>query len=284
MAKKSTKSVRGVATKGKSKGGTKGGPVKNVKPHGMKAGNAAAKDRSASRIMLPPKPGKDPRDASGRWVPIYGSLIPDTWMTAEDREQHESPWLLCMRSYPTDIDRSPYVDQEFEEVESILRRGSQSRPRLDHVDTLKASGWARAVAQRRPAIVHFSGHGDRRGLILEDDADRTSVLVENWALEQMFSRLAGAATRLVVLNACYSHDAARRISRHLDFAVGMEGTIGERSAAAFSRGLYSALVEGCSVERSFRAGCRQLELLAPSEANRPRLFARTKPDVALSLI
>ncbi|MEM9153383.1 MAG: CHAT domain-containing protein [Cyanobacteria bacterium P01_F01_bin.3] len=144
----------------------------------------------------------------------------------------------------------------------------------------------RALLDRNPQIVHFSGHGfgvsrpdapsdkpptDCRdisfvlegetgpeGLLLEDETGH-SKLISTDAIAHLFS-LFSDEIECVVLNTCYSATQAEAIIRHIPYVVGMKKAIGDRAAIDFTLGFYDALLAGRSVEFAYQLGCNAIQL------------------------
>lgn len=137
------------------------------------------------------------------------------------------------------------------------------------------SKWAVSVDQMmrhlnewQPAVLHFSGHGDRAGLRFRAEhepaapprrdlvaegsggiqlhGERCPRLVSDRALAQMIAA-AAPSTKVVVLNACFSDAVAEPLRHVVDCVVGMSGAIGDEAARAFAVGFYRALGNGRSV-------------------------------------
>jgi hypothetical protein len=119
--------------------------------------------------------------------------------------------ILIVAANPKDTSRLR-LDEEVREIEAALQR-SQRRNQF----SVKAT-WAprtkdlrRALLDEQPYVVHFSGHGDPEGLVLED-AVGEAVIVPPKALEGLFN-LFRDNLRCVLLNACYSEAQATAIAR-----------------------------------------------------------------------
>jgi hypothetical protein len=155
------------------------------------------------------------------------------------------------------------LQQECAAIEDELRRTSQRDDFDFH------SAWAvsvdalmRYLNQLSPTILHFSGHGAGRntgthldshrdieslqgaGIFLEDGQQHQYV--SEWALAQMIAT-ASPATRLVVLNACYTAAIADSLRQFVDCVIGIRGAIQDPAAHTFATALYRALGHGRSV-------------------------------------
>ncbi|WP_243146822.1 CHAT domain-containing protein [Scytonema sp. UIC 10036] len=77
-----------------------------------------------------------------------------------------------------------------------------------------------------PQIVHFCGHGmEDEGLVLQDETGQVKLVSTN-ALAGLF-KLFADKVECVLLNACYSELQAEVIKHHIDYAIGMNQSLGE---------------------------------------------------------
>lgn len=135
------------------------------------------------------------------------------------------------------------------------------------------------LMRHRPTIVHFSGHGSRRGELLLEDARGNPEKVSADDLAALFE-IFRDGIRLVVLNACYSAIQAQAIAGQIDCVVGMETAIPDAAAIEFAAKFYEALAFGRNVDEALRIGKLQVRL---ARAGRPavvHLHARNGVDPA----
>ncbi|GEM_PF-5898633 len=59
----------------------------------------------------------------------------------------------------------------------------------------------------------------------------------------MFKLFAAKGVECVLPNACYSEVQAKAISQHVNYVIGMNKTIGDKAAIAFSVAFYDALAD-----------------------------------------
>jgi hypothetical protein len=124
-----------------------------------------------------------------------------------------------------------------------------------------------ALLRHRPQVVHFSGHGSPgRGLYLNDDDDRPTP-VNQVSLVGLVSVLKDEL-RVVVLNACHSHELGRAVVAVLECAIGMEAAIRDEDAIRFAATFYQALAYGRSVRVAFELGKVAIGLSASAGDNR----------------
>ena len=78
----------------------------------------------------------------------------------------------------------------------------------------------------------------------------------------------------VLLNACYSKDQAKAISKHINYVIGMNKSVSDEASIAFTIGFYQALGAGRTIEEAYELGCAHIELLGISEYQTPVLIKK----------
>ena len=172
------------------------------------------------------------------------------------------------------------LDHEVREIESKVRAA-------DHRDNLRIiTKWAvrpddllQFLNEKKPNIVHFSGHGSPTEKLVLMDSEGRSIPVSKEALAALF-RTMRDSVRLVVLNACFSESQANAIVQEIDCAIGMSRGIGDRAAITFAASFYRALGFGCSVKEAFEQGKVSLQLEGIPEETTPILLCREGIDPA----
>lgn len=166
--------------------------------------------------------------------------------------------ILFVMANPTDTTRLR-LNTEFREVDNGLRLSS-----LRDDFELEISGATRPTDLRRqmlrysPQFVHFSGHGETEGIILEDENGNAKT-VGTESLAGLFS-LFSDTTECVILNSCYSEHQAKAIHKHIPFVIGMNKAVPDAAAIQFAIGFYDAIGAGRSVENAFEFGKNAIDL------------------------
>lgn len=166
--------------------------------------------------------------------------------------------ILILSANPKDTARLR-LDEEVREIEEGLRR-SKHREQF-----IIQSKWAvrlrdlrRAMLDEEPQIVHFCGHGEEDGLMVEDE-NGNAILVDLDALAGLFE-LFKNQVECVLLNACYSQLQAEAINKHITYVIGMSKGIQDTTAIEFAVGFYDALGAGKSIEEAFKFGRNAIQL------------------------
>lgn len=184
--------------------------------------------------------------------------------------------ILIVSANPIDTDPLR-LDQEAREIKEGLRL-SRDRDlfKIEQEWAVRTKDLRRALLNHRPQIVHFCGHGEVSGILLEDNNGR-AALVSQEALAKLF-KLFEKDVECVVLNACLSWEQAEAISEHINYVVGMSKEVGDAAAIEFAVGFYDALGAGEPYARAFEFGTSAIELEGLNEEDTPQLFE--KPGAA----
>ncbi|MBR8840754.1 MAG: PD40 domain-containing protein [Stigonema ocellatum SAG 48.90 = DSM 106950] len=185
--------------------------------------------------------------------------------------------ILILAANPQGTSRLQ-LDKEVREIDEGLRRGfRRSQFRLEQKWAVRQRDFYRAILDFQPQIVHFSGHGTGvDGIVLEDETDQP-VEVNALALASMFKVFAKHGVQCVVLNACYSQVQAKAISQHINYVIGMNKTVGDKAAIAFSVAFYDALAAGQDIEDAYELACAIL--INYLEQQTPVLFKKDQISI-----
>jgi tetratricopeptide (TPR) repeat protein len=166
--------------------------------------------------------------------------------------------ILILSANPKNTNRLR-LDQEVREIKEGLRRSKKRGEfSIEIEEAVRLRDLRRAMLSYEPQIVHFSGHGNVKGIALEDDLGN-AVLVPPKALAGLF-KLFKDQVVCVLLNACYSEAQAVAVNEYIPYVIGMNYAIPDQTALEFSIGFYDALGAGKSIEEAFRFGCNAIEL------------------------
>lgn len=172
------------------------------------------------------------------------------------------------------------VDVEVNQIKDAWRK-SQLRERVEIVyePAVLVSQLQSHLQEHEPDILHFAGHGESHGILVEK-ADGNKQVISNEALVKTL-KLYRQTLRCVVLNACYSEGLATLLASELGVAVGMITAVGDRSAIKFARGFYRAICNGRDVRFAFESGCVEVDLETLPGANYPQLRHAVDPATVI---
>lgn len=169
------------------------------------------------------------------------------------------------------------LDEEYRDIREKIR-ASRHRDKLalEMWPAARPDDLIQALNERRPAILHLSGHGTAAGIVLVGD-DGAARLVPREGLVALLHQFADDV-RVVVLNTCFGERQARAITRSIECAIGMPAEADDEAARVFAASFYRALGFGRSVKDAFDQGCAAIKLENLPQGTRPRLVARDDVD------
>jgi len=171
--------------------------------------------------------------------------------------------ILILAANPKDTPKLRLDKEIRDSMESILRAKFRDRFEIHSQGAVGTRDLRKAILELEPNIVHFIGHGEKEGLILEDEMG-FSKLVTAEALSGLF-KLFSDKIECIILSACYSAKQALAINKHIDYVIGMQKDITDEAAIEFSVGFYDTLGAGKSIERAFEIGCSAIQLHCPDQ-------------------
>ena len=119
----------------------------------------------------------------------------------------------------------------------------------------------------RPDILHFSGHGTEYSSLVFQDGDELS----SEQLEKTFQSLPFKIS-VVFLNACYSKQQARAISKYVDYIIGMKKAVSDEAAIIFSSKFYKSLLKKINYKEAYDDAIAYLSYYLENESSIPKLI------------
>jgi len=210
---------------------------------------------------------------------IQGSKS-QTGVTIEQPRTNYKPVKVLYLCANAKGDQPLELDEEVREIAMKIRT-SRHRDAIEFISqwAIRSNDLLVALTEFQPQIVHFGGHGTSHGDLVLLDNNRRPKVVSAVAIQELF-RSFKTTVRLVLLNACFSLDLAEAIKKHIDCAVGMEGSISDSGAIVFAASFYYSIGSGSSVARAYEDARLALMLEGISEADSPRLMVREGVDPA----
>ena len=173
------------------------------------------------------------------------------------------------------------LDEEVREIEEALQR-SKYRNQFSIKSKWASRGkdLRRALLDEQPQILHFSGHGDPNGLVIENSVGEAAIIPPD-GLKGLFN-LFSKNLECVLLNACYSETQARAISARVPYVIGMKEEIADDLAIEFAVGFYDALGAGRTIEEAFQFANNAIEMLGRSEELQSVLLSKQQLQISAS--
>lgn len=151
-------------------------------------------------------------------------------------------------------------DQELRIIRDAIAR-AKYRERFELLPPVVAAridDLRRALLDDTVNILHFAGHGDDKGILLEDEAG--DAMPWSYAvLAEYLKRF--ESIRCVVLNACYG--GSQLVAPLCGHTIAMEEELDDPAAIEFARGFYDALGAG----RDFAFAAKEGELTAKAKGH-----------------
>lgn len=175
--------------------------------------------------------------------------------------------ILVLSASPIDENRLR-VDEELGDIENGLKLATlRDKFELKSKWAITAKTLQQAMLDEHPTIVPFSGHGDTKGIAIEDSLGNSKP-IDNTAIGSLFELFSGS-TECVVLNSCYSQSQANEIAKHIPYVIGMRSSVEDKAAIAFSVGFYAALGAGKDIKFAYRMGTVAIKLEGASGSDLP---------------
>ncbi len=163
------------------------------------------------------------------------------------------------------------IDEEQRDIEKGLRLATlRDQFELKSQWAVTTKTLQQAILDENPVIVHFSGHGDTKGIAVEDSLGNMK-LIENDAIGSLFE-LFSDNIKCVILNSCYSESQAKEIAKHIPYVIGMKSSVNDKAAIAFAVGFYTALGAGKDIQFAHKMGTVAIKLEGISGSDIPVLL------------
>ncbi len=186
--------------------------------------------------------------------------------------------ILILSANPRDTARLR-LDKEIREIQERLKRAKYGRQfTVQQATAVRICDLQQELLEHEPHIVHFCGHGENEGLLLENNLDE-AVLVPAEGLASLFA-LCSRHVECVLLNSCHSRGQAEVISQHIPYVIGMKKEVLDDAAVEFAGSFYGALGAGRSIEDAFQFGRNVIQLHDLPDHLTPILLERQATDEA----
>jgi hypothetical protein len=161
---------------------------------------------------------------------------------------------------------------------AAIQQAIASSPHRDNLQllapvlALNFDSLLQGIGNNQPDILHFSGHAGKKGLILSDEHNNAEVLSRE-IIHDIFESF-GKTFQCVFLNACYSSEQAKVISRYAEYVIGMNLPIGDKTAIMFSEAFYRSLCNEPSFnyEKAFKQAKIKLKHKIQEESTIPEIW------------
>jgi hypothetical protein len=160
------------------------------------------------------------------------------------------PRILICYSNPIDTARLR-LDIEHSEIESVLSKSGLDTGLIKRLHATTLETLLDELSEGSFEIIEFSGHGNNKGIYLENDARTSSQLITTDVLLHIL-KIASPTLRALLLTCCYSENYKLKISNYVPYLISVDGPAPDKAAIQFSKRFFSTyLAPPYSVERAF---------------------------------
>jgi hypothetical protein len=161
--------------------------------------------------------------------------------------------ILFLAASPKDLPPLR-LGEEMREIEEQLQLGRyRDRFRFESAQAVRLKDIGYELANRKPWIVHFAGHGKRDGSLYVEDEKGYSTPAGPVGLAELF-RLRADTIECVVVNACHSLRLGQAVADTVTHVIAMRNEIADPAAITFSTGFYQSLAAGEPIAKAFVQG------------------------------
>jgi hypothetical protein len=191
--------------------------------------------------------------------------------------------ILFLAADPTNVFYRPFLGKELRGIQDAIH-SSHYRNSFELVPrwAVRPQDLIQSLIRYSPDIVHITGHGNRRGIILENEHGRRKTVGSTRLLEIFKS--CEKSIKLIFLNMCYSKFRARALSQVADFIIGMDRLVCDEHAIAFAAHFYEAIASGGSVQQAFDVAKLSVILPGKQILGDYNLFARNGTITSKSIL
>ena len=156
--------------------------------------------------------------------------------------------VLLISADPKDTSPARSEQERRALVKAVREADYRHRVIVEHVHGCHGDDIHNSLNDHIPNILQFLGHGDTAGLYFEGrDNEANPVFMRAFAdVLQQYETI-----KLVILNTCNSQSEGQCIADAVGSCIGMEGTIRNSDAIAFSKEFYTAFGGGHDIKDSF---------------------------------
>lgn len=209
-------------------------------------------------------------DQDSKWEETILNKIHYIISLNSEKKEKLKDTILFLSASPTDETRLR-VDEEYKKIDLGISQ-SQYRDNLQLINK-PASDFtyaSQAILDATPQFVHFSGHGNKSGIALENVQGTTKLLSLD-AINRLLS-LYKDNIKCAIFNACYSSEIARDVSSLGFYTIGMSDSISDPVAIAFSIGFYQAIGAKKDIEFAYKLGLAHIAANSLDEVSTPILW------------
>lgn len=165
------------------------------------------------------------------------------------------------------------ISSELKKIKKVLKIAISSKLlSLTDFGSTSFEDFRENIDEQNPNVIHFSGHGSaKKKALLMLDAFEEADYISATKLERFFASLSKEVT-CVILNACSTASVGLKIAKHVKYVIAMRDEVENMTAKSFSKGFYSALAKGKTIDTAFKKGRDEIFYNDHPDENIPVLF------------
>jgi hypothetical protein len=136
--------------------------------------------------------------------------------------------------------------------EAIQRSLNRERFAVEWRVAVQEEDLRRHILDIKPQIIHFCGHGTKEGLVIHDENNQVKLLSNEFLVDLL--KNFSDRVECLVLNSCDTEPLAIEVAKHINYAIGMNQEVKDKSAIAFSEAFYDAIGADEGIETAFEIG------------------------------
>lgn len=163
--------------------------------------------------------------------------------------------MLLLAANPVSTQKLSYKDEHSDIVTELDDEQLVGRIKVSRIDDVNLITLNKQVDTKKPAIIHFVGHGEDGSIIFAGDSPRDSDELGAKDLKNIFQRICqryerGEQLKIVFLNACFSEPVAKAISSVGLYTLGTVNKVGSATARRVAMQFYWKYAQGRDVKQA----------------------------------
>jgi len=163
--------------------------------------------------------------------------------------------MLLLAANPVSTKKLSYKDEHSDIVTELDDEHLVGRIKVSRIDNVNLIKLNKQVDTKKPAIIHFVGHGEDGSIILSGDNPRDSDKLSAKDLKNIFQRVChryegNEKLKIVFLNACFSEVVAKAISSVGLYTLGTVRKVGSTTARRVASQFYWKYAQGRDVKEA----------------------------------
>ena len=133
------------------------------------------------------------------------------------KQEFDQEVMLLLAANPVSTQKLSYKDEHSDIINELDDDQLAGRIKVSRVDNANLIKLNKEIDIKKPAIIHFVGHGEDGSIIFAGDNPRDSDELSAKDLKNIFQRIcqcyeAGEQLKIIFLNACFSEPVAKALS------------------------------------------------------------------------